>query len=263
MYNTIYNLSIIYFIQTLFILLIFALMIIDYIHTAKKENKKLLAILLDPDKLALAEIPNTISKINKSNANLLFIGGSLLFKNVLDEFVSIVKQNTKLPVLLFPGSAMQITNNADGILFLQLISGRNPEYLISNQVIAAPLLKQTDLEVISTSYLLIESGRETTASYISNTKPIPSHKPEIAMATAMAGEFMGHKLIYMDGGSGALNSVPTEMIKMVSKNVDLPIIIGGGLKTKQAIQAVYEAGATIVVVGTAFENNEELLKNLT
>jgi len=237
-------------------------MIIDFINNAKKNNKKLLAILLDPDKIKLADIPNTIHKINKSSANLIFIGGSLLFKNILDKFVKIAKENTELPILLFPGSAMQITNNADGILFLQLISGRNPEYLISNQVIAAPLLKQTSLEVISTGYLLIESGRETTASYISNTKPIPTHKPEIAMATAIAGEYIGNKLIYMDGGSGALNPIPTDVIKKVANNIDIPIIIGGGLRTKKAIQNAYNAGATVVVVGTAFENDDSILENL-
>jgi len=237
-------------------------MILDLINSAKKNNKKLLAILLDPDKLDLMDISKTIQKINKSKANLIFIGGSLLFKNVLDQFVTKVKENTKLPILLFPGSTMQITNKADGILFLQLISGRNSEYLISNQVIAAPLLRQTNLEVISTGYMLIESGRETTASYISNTKPIPAHKPEIAMATAMAGEYIGNKLIYMDGGSGALNPIPAKMIKKVAKNINLPIIIGGGLKTKESIQAAYDAGATVVVVGTAFEQDENLLESL-
>lgn len=237
-------------------------MILDIINNAKSNKERLLAILLDPDKIELSKISSTISKINDSNANLIFIGGSLLFKNILDAFVAKVKEHTKLPVLLFPGSAMQITNHADGMLFLQLISGRNPEYLISNQVIAAPLLKQTDLEVISTGYMLIESGRETTASYISNTKPIPSHKPEIAMATAMAGEYIGNKLIYMDGGSGALNPIPTAVIQKVAKYVDLPIIIGGGLKTKKEIDAVYAAGATIVVIGTAFENDSNLLDSL-
>lgn len=236
-------------------------MILDFINNAKSNNEKLLAILLDPDKVDLVNVQETIQKINKSKADLIFIGGSLLFKNILDEFVAKVKENTKLPILLFPGSAMQITNKADGILFLQLISGRNPEYLISNQVIAAPLLKQTNLEVISTGYMLIESGRETTASYISNTKPIPAHKPEIAMATAMAGEYIGNKLIYMDGGSGALNPIPVKMIKKVAKHIDVPIIIGGGLRTKENIQAAYNAGATVVVIGTAFEENVNLLES--
>ena len=236
--------------------------LLKYIVTAKQNNERLLAILLDPDKIELEELPVLIQKIEKSDTNLIFVGGSLLFKNILDQFVKTVKQHTELPVILFPGSAIQITNEADAILFLQLISGRNPEYLISNQVIAAPLLKQTNLEVISTGYLLIESGRETTASYISNTKPLPAHKPEIAMATALAGEYMGQKLMYLDGGSGALNSVPTKLITKVSKAINLPIIVGGGLKTKQQIDAVYNAGATVVVVGTAFENDENILTNI-
>ncbi len=229
--------------------------IISLINNAKKKNEKLITILIDPDKIALSDLPKTIQKINKTQANLIFVGGSLLFKNVLDEFVLKVKENTSLPVVLFPGSAMQITNNADAILFLQLLSGRNPDYLIGNQIIAAPLLKQTNLEVISTGYLLIESGRETTASYISNTKPIPSHKPEIAMATALAGAYIGNKIIYMDGGSGAVNSIPLKMIEKVSKSVNLPIIIGGGIRTKEQIESVFKAGATVVVIGTAFENN--------
>ncbi len=236
--------------------------ILTQLIQAKKSKQKLLAILLDPDKVELSDIPKTIQKINNSSANLIFIGGSLLFKNVLDAFVKIAKEHTTLPIVLFPGSAMQITNNADAILFLQLISGRNSDYLIGNQVIAAPLLKQTNLEVISTGYMLIESGRETTASYISNTKPIPSHKPEIAMATAMAGEYIGNKIIYMDGGSGALNPIPLKMIEQVAKNVTLPIIIGGGLKTRQEIDAVFNAGATVVVVGTAFEKDTDLLEKI-
>ncbi len=236
--------------------------ILDYIYQAKQKNEKLLAILLDPDKIELEKLALVVKKITNAKVHLIFVGGSLLFKNVLDAFVKIVKENTNLPVLLFPSNAIQITNNADAILFLQLISGRNSEYLIGNQVIAAPLLKQTDLEVISTGYLLIESGRETTASYISNTKPIPSHKPEIAMATAMAGEFIGNKLIYMDGGSGALHSIPTNFVRKVANNISVPLIVGGGLKTKEEINAVFNAGATVVVVGTAFEKDENLLNNI-
>lgn len=233
--------------------------ILQFIKESKANNENLLAILLDPDKIELEHLPKVINTINNSNANLIFVGGSLLFKNVLDDFIKTIKKHCDLPVILFPGSAIQISNEADAILFLQLISGRNPEYLISNQVIAAPLLKQTNLEVISTSYLLVESGRETTASYISNTKPLPAHKPEIAMATALAGQYIGHQLIYLDGGSGALNPVSIEMISKVAKAIDLPIIVGGGLKSKEQIDNVYKAGATIVVIGTAFEDNNELL----
>jgi putative glycerol-1-phosphate prenyltransferase len=233
--------------------------VLSLIQSNQQSGKKMLAILIDPDKVSIENLPNLIIKINQSKTNLLFVGGSLLFKNSLDQFVKTIKSLTNLPVVLFPGSAIQISNEADSLLFLQLISGRNPEFLISNQVVAAPLLKQTNLEVISTGYILVESGRETTASYISNTKPIPAHKPEIAMATALAGEYIGQKLIYLDGGSGALQPVPTETIKKVNSAIDLPIIVGGGIKNKQQMQDAFNAGATVVVIGTAFENNNDLL----
>lgn len=226
------------------------------IQKAYLNNQKKLVILLDPDKTKIANLPSVIKRIHQLKADFIFVGGSLLFKNVVDAFLLQIKELTDLPVVLFPGSTLQISNNADAILFLQLLSGRNPEFLIGNQVVAAPLLRQSNLEVISTGYLLVESGRETTASYISNTKPLPAHKPEIAVATAMAGQYIGNKLIYLDGGSGALHPVSLKMIEMVSKNIDLPLIVGGGIKNKKQIEAVFRAGATLVVVGTAFENNE-------
>lgn len=227
--------------------------LLTHIVNSKIEGKKLLAILLDPDKLALNDIAKKVDMIEKWKADFVLVGGSLLFTNVMNEFVREVKKHTSIPVILFPGSALQISNEADGILFLQLISGRNSEYLIGNQVVAAPLLKQTQLEVISTGYILIESGRETTASYISNTKPIPAHKPEIAMATALAGQYIGNQLIYLDGGSGALHPVPESVIEMVVKNVQIPVIVGGGIKTRFQLDAAYESGADLVVIGTAFE----------
>ncbi len=233
-----------------------------YIQTAKKEQKKLLAILLDPDKLPLDAIADKVALINKNKVDLLFVGGSLLFTNILNTFIKEIKKYTNLPVLLFPGNAMQISNEADGILFLSLLSGRNPDFLIGNQVVAAPILKQTNLEILSTSYLLIESGRETTASYISNTKPIPRDKPEIAMATALAGEMMGHQLVYLDGGSGAQHRVPDETIRQIAKNIKAPIIVGGGIRSAKEMEAVYKAGATIIVVGTAFENDDGVIDDL-
>jgi putative glycerol-1-phosphate prenyltransferase len=234
--------------------------LLKQIQIAKKNKQKLLAVLLDPDKTSLDNLPAVIHNINHSTVDFIFVGGSLLFTNVLDEFISIIKKNSLLPVLLFPGNAIQISNKADGILFLSLISGRNPDFLIGNHVIAAPILKQSNLEVIPTSYMLIESGTETTASYISNTKPIPRHKPEIAMATAMAGEMMGHQLIYLDGGSGAQQCVPNELIKMVANNTDLPIIVGGGIASLKQLNAAHENGADIVVIGTAFELNSNFFK---
>ncbi len=229
--------------------------ILSQIQTAHKNGHKLLAILLDPDKVRLEDIPLKVAAIDKLAADFILIGGSLLFTNILDALIKEIKKYSKKPIVLFPGSALQISNEADGILFLQLISGRNSDYLIGNQVIAAPLLKQTQLEVISTGYILVESGRETTVSYISNTKPIPAHKPEIAMATALAGKYIGNQLIYLDGGSGALRPISETMIEMVCKNVDLPVIVGGGIKTIAQLDAAYEAGADVVVIGTAFEDD--------
>ncbi len=230
--------------------------LLNSIQQAQTNGRKLLAILLDPDKLPLEEIATKVASIHQLKADFILVGGSLLFTNVLDAFVREIKKHTNLPIILFPGSALQISNEADGILFLQLISGRNPEYLIGNHVIAAPLLQHTQLEVISTGYILVESGRETTASYISNTKPIPAHKPEIAMATALAGQYLGHQLIYLDGGSGALHPVPESMIALVRKNIHLPIVVGGGIRNRKQLDAAYEAGADLVVIGTAFELNE-------
>jgi putative glycerol-1-phosphate prenyltransferase len=228
------------------------------LQQAKKDKQKLLAILIDPDKVHLDEIPHIIAKIEKLNAHFILVGGSLLFTAILDTLVLKIKAETTIPVLLFPGSATQISKHADAILFLNLISGRNPEYLISNHVIAAPLLKQTKLEVLSTSYLLVASGGETTASYISNTKPIPNHKPELAYATALAGYYIGHKLIYLDGGSGALNPVPQAMISQIAQNIDLPLIVGGGIRSPKQLEQAYASGADLVVIGTAFEEDEKL-----
>ncbi len=232
--------------------------ILETIQKAKAKQQKLLAILIDPDKISLATLASKIAQIEQLQAHFIFVGGSLLFTDILDELVLKIKEYTAIPVVLFPGAATQISKHADGILFLNLISGRNPEYLISNHVIAAPLLAQTTLEVLSTSYLLVASGRETTASYISNTKPIPSHKPELAVATALAGYYIGHQIVYLDGGSGALETVPTTMIAQVSKNIKLPLIVGGGIKNKKQLEAAYQSGADLVVIGTAFEEGLQL-----
>jgi len=236
--------------------------ILSHIQIGKDNNKKLLAVLIDPDKISLDRVSKIIESIEHANVDLILVGGSLLFSNQLDALLLEIKKHTKLSVVLFPGNAIQISPYADGILFLSLLSGRNPEYLIGNQVVAAPILKQTNLEIIATSYLLIESGRETTASYITNTKPIPRDKPEIAMATALAGEMMGHQVIYLDGGSGAQKPIPVAVIEQVAKHSKNPIIVGGGIRTKEELQAAYKAGATLVVIGTAFEENNQFLNKL-
>ncbi|WP_281226955.1 geranylgeranylglyceryl/heptaprenylglyceryl phosphate synthase [Flavobacterium aquiphilum] len=231
--------------------------IYDAIIQAKIENRKLLAILLDPDKIVWENLDYLIQKIIQSPATHVFIGGSHVRNNILDELIVNLKQKVNLPIVLFPGNPSQISDNADGILFLSLISGRNPDYLIKHQVDAAPILKKTQLEIISTGYMLIESGSETAVARVSNTKPLDRNNHDYAMYTAQAGEMLGHKLIYLEAGSGAKQAVPFEMIKKVSNNIEIPLIVGGGIIDLQGIQKAHEAGADLVVIGTAFENDAE------
>ena len=224
---------------------------------AKSKSDKLLAILLDPDKIVWKNLDNLISKMNESPATHIFIGGSIVESDRLDELILKIKQNCNLPVVLFPGNPSQISINADAILFLSLISGRNPDYLIQHHVNAAPILKNSDLEIIPTAYILIESGGQTAVEKVSKTKPIDSNNIELVINTAIAGEMMGNKLIYLEAGSGANKAVPLEMIKKVSQNTNIPLIVGGGIKDLEGIQNAYDSGATLVVVGTAFENDAD------
>lgn len=229
----------------------------------KEQGKKLFAILIDPDKQKNSELLLIIKNANESNVDYFFVGGSLLTNDNLNDCIKTIKNNSKIPVILFPGNAMQINQNADGILFLSLISGRNPELLIGKQVITAPILKQTDLEVISTGYMLIDSGKPTTASYMSNTMPIPRNKIGVATSTAIAGEYLGLKLIYMDGGSGAEQPIIIDMIKKVSNSIKIPLIIGGGIcSAKKAIDNC-KAGADLIVVGNAIEEDPSLILDIS
>jgi putative glycerol-1-phosphate prenyltransferase len=222
---------------------------------SKKENNKLLAILLDPDKLELEVLSSLIPKINQSPATHLLVGGSSFEGHHLDDIIKVLKQATKLPVILFPGNPTQISREADGILFLQLLSGRNPDYLIEYQINAVPILEKTTLQIISTGYLLIESGTKTAVERVSMTTPLDRTNIEYAAQSAKAGEFIGNKLIYLEAGSGADKAVPLEMIAAVSKRISVPLIVGGGLRSKEAIEEAFAAGADMVVIGTAFENN--------
>ena len=222
---------------------------------SKTNNQKLLAILLDPDKLVLENLDLLISKINQSPASHIFIGGSLVTTTIIDELIVKIKQNCNLPIVLFPGNPSQISDKAHAILFLSLISGRNSDFLIEYQVKAAPILKQTQLEIISTGYILIESGTETAVERVSKTKPLDRNNLDLALATAQAGEMLGNKLIYLEAGSGAKQAVPLEMIKKVSQNIEIPLVVGGGIEDLQGIQTAYNAGADLVVIGTAFEND--------
>lgn len=224
-----------------------------------KSKKRVVALLLDPDKETKCDVKHVLELANKSSVSLVLVGGSLVNSNI-DEFVETVKRNTSLPVLLFPGSALQFTSNADGILLLSLISGRNPEFLIGNHVQVSYKLKQSGIEVMPTGYILIESGGTTSVQYMSNTLPIPSTKPEIAAATALAGEQLGLKLIYLEAGSGATNPVPTELIRKVKSDITIPLIVGGGLRSPEQIKSAFEAGADMVVIGNGIEGNPDLLK---
>jgi len=230
---------------------------------SKEQGKKLFAILIDPDKQKNSDLLLIIKNANESKVNYFFVGGSLLINDNLSDCIKTIKENSKIPVILFPGNAMQINPKADGILFLSLISGRNPDLLIGKQVISAPILKQTELEIISTGYMLVDSGKPTTASYMSNTVPIPREKNAIATSTAIAGQYLGMKLIYMDGGSGAEYPITNEMIKQVSNSIDIPLIVGGGIcNAKKAIENC-KSGADLIVVGNAIEKDYKLIKEIS
>lgn len=228
---------------------------------SKVKNEKLLAILLDPDKTDLNKTRVLIEKINQSPATHIFIGGSQVDNNIIEELISKIKLACVLPVILFPGDPSQISAQADAILFLSLISGRNPDFLIEHQVKAAPILKKTKLEIISTGYILIESGTETAVEKVSRTKPLDRNNPDLALATALAGEMLGNKLIYLEAGSGTKQAVPLEMIQFVSQNIEIPLIVGGGIIDLQGIQTAYDAGADMVVIGTAFEKDLNFFKS--
>ena len=225
-------------------------------------KSKDIAILIDPDKVSIAGLESLISKIESACAKFSFVGGSLVHGVDVDEIIEVIKRHTDIPVILFPGSGLQVSAKADAILFLSLLSGRNPEFLIGHQVMSAPYIKKQGLESIATGYILVDGGKETTASYVSNTKPIPSEKFQIGAATALAGEMLGFKMIYLDAGSGAENPISYKFIAAVRKEIELPIIVGGGIKTKQNIKSAFDAGANLVVIGTAVEDDPEFLNTI-
>lgn len=225
----------------------------------KKSGKKQFAVLIDPDNASSQDISKLATLGQQSMVDWFFVGGSLLTQNSLDTCIQTIKDHSEIPVILFPGNTLQMSNKADAILFLSLISGRNAEMLIGRHVISAPYLKLSKLEVISTGYMLIESGKPTTVSYMSNSVPIPADKNDIAACTAMAGEMLGLKLIFMDAGSGAYNPVSPAMIEAVSKSIDVPLIVGGGIKTPEKAAEAYNAGADIVVLGNAIEKDHNLM----
>lgn len=234
--------------------------IYENILQAKAKNEKLLAILIDPEKVTVEDAIILAKKIKNSPATHIFVGGSTFSGSHLGKLITVLKQKTNLPTLIFPGHPFQISEEADGILFLSLLSGRNPDYLIEHQINSVRILEQTNLEVISTAYLLIDGGKETAVQSVSQTKPIAHSDIELAYRTAKAGELLGMKLIYLEAGSGANQNVSLEMIKYITENCKIPVIVGGGIRSMQTIQQVYDSGADLVVIGTAFENDSNFFK---
>lgn len=230
-------------------------MIYKQIILAKKEKQKLLAILIDPDKTTLSEITSLAEKIKQSPATYIFVGGSIVAENIMDNFVLELKKHLQLTIIIFPGHPSQISHYADGLLFLSLLSGRNPEYLIEHHINSVEILHNSDLEIIPTGYILIDGGKETAVQRVSQTIPIERNNIDLAYKTAKAGEYLGKKLIYLEAGSGAENGVSTEMIQKVSQSLNIPLIVGGGIRSKQEIEEAFSAGADLVVIGTAFEND--------
>jgi len=238
-------------------------LVYEQIVNASRDGRKLLAVLLDPDELGnTANARETIGILDASGVDLILFGGSLISGNHFESALKTIKSLTKIPVVLFPGSALQVSPLADAILFTSLISGRNPEYLIGQQVLAAPAIKAANLEAIPTGYMLIDSGRPTTASYVSNTLPIPHNKAQIAATTALAGEMLGMRTMYLDGGSGADWAVDEAMIAAVKQSTSVPLIVGGGINTPDDLISRFQAGADVAVVGTAAEKDPFIIRDM-
>jgi len=236
--------------------------IYPYLQSQKERGRKSFAVLLDPDKTSIDEIPKLAEHAESSGIDFWLVGGSLMITNHLDEMLIRIKEISKVPVILFPGSPSQVNPNADALLYLSLISGRNPDLLIGQHVISAPFVKASGLEVIPTGYMVVDGGAPTTVSYISNAIPLPADKNEIAICTAIAGELLGMKLIYMDAGSGARFPISEEMIGAVAKQISIPLIVGGGIREPEKAYLNCKAGADVVVVGNLLEDNPYLMKEL-
>jgi len=237
--------------------------IYTHLQQARTQGKKSFAVLVDPDKTELQQMDTLLALGEQAKIDYWFVGGSLVISSQLDELVRHIKKNTSIPVVLFPGSPSQVTRQADALLYLSLISGRNPELLIGQHVLSAPFVKQSGLEILSTGYIVVDGGAPTTVSYISNAAPIPADKEDIALCTALAGEMLGMKLIYMDAGSGAKQPITTSMIKRVADQISIPLIVGGGIKTPEKAQENCKAGAELIVVGNAIEKEVSLISEIS
>jgi putative glycerol-1-phosphate prenyltransferase len=236
---------------------------IDKLTKDSEQGRKKFAVLVDPDKSTTVSLKKLAVSAEKSHVDFFFFGGSLLMHGNGEEQIRILRESSTIPVILFPGSSLQIFPNAHGILLLSLISGRNPEMLIGKHVESAAILKASGLEIIPTGYILVESGSPTSVSYISNTMPVPSNKPDIAACTALAGEMLGLKVIYLDAGSGAINPVPARMISQVKKEISIPLIVGGGITDPGKAKEALDAGADVIVIGNAIEKDPDLIQAIS
>ena len=232
--------------------------IYNHIVESQQENKKLLAVLLDPDQCRGSLLASTIAALKSNVPDFIFVGGSHILSST-DSLIELLKEETKAGVILFPGNASQFSTHADALLYLSLLSGRNAEFLIGQHITSALAIKSSEIEVIPTGYLLIDGGKPSSVEYISNTRPIPRDKNEIALSTSVAAELLGMKLIYLEAGSGANHPVNAEMIETVKSGLSIPLIVGGGIKTTGQLKIAYEAGADLVVVGNIFELNPSLI----
>ncbi|MBX2905249.1 MAG: geranylgeranylglyceryl/heptaprenylglyceryl phosphate synthase [Taibaiella sp.] len=237
-------------------------MVLDQLKHLKRNNKSAFAVLADPDKIAPADMQHLARLCNDAEVDFLFMGGSLLMVHQMELCIQRFKTESDIPVVLFPGSPSQVTPYADALLYLSLVSGRNSDLLIGQHVASAPQVKASGLEVISTGYMIVDGGVQTTVSYMSNTTPLPADKPDIALCTAWAAELQGKHVIYMDAGSGARRPVSEEMIRKVSANTDIPLIVGGGITGPEKVYANCAAGANVVVVGNAIERDPMLIKDM-
>lgn len=232
------------------------------IVAGKKEGKKRFVVLLDPDKTKLSKVDKIVESSVDAGVDIFFLGGSLVVNNMLDKVIGDIKAKCDIPLVLFPGDSFQLSYKANALLFLSLISGRNADLLIGKHVITAPYLKMSGLEIISTGYMLIDGGIPTSVSYMSNTYPIPKDKNDIALCTALAGEMLGLKTIFMDAGSGAKHPVSPEMIEAVSGALSIPLIVGGGIRSPEKCLAAARAGADAIVVGDAIEKDPILIREM-
>jgi len=228
----------------------------------KRAGKKSFAVLIDPDKVNDQNLAELIELSVSSKVDYFFVGGSLVVSNYLDQCLQLIRKSCSIPTVLFPGSPSQVSKYADALLYLSLISGRNAELLIGQHVVSAPMVKKSGLEVMSTGYMVVDGGAPTTVSYISNSSPLPSDKSEIAVCTALAGEMLGMKLIYMDAGSGAKNPISETMITKVAQSISVPLIVGGGIVDPEKAYLNCKAGADVIVVGNAIEKDSSLIREM-